>query len=420
MSLVPSLRRNILYLGWGQLAQLLVPFLALPHLTRNLGVEGFGQMTWVMLIMHLGVLWVDFGFGWSVTREIAAHRADRAKISALTLNTWMAQACLCLLFMGTALLLAVLFAPLEHWVLYASGFTLVLGQALFPLSLFQGMEWMRPMVVFQVLGKLCSLVLILIWVRAPQDLSLAILFSGIAPVVSGLSAILWLSWQRHIQWQAPSWQAMRQLVAQSTLLFLSQGLISTYNLLIPLGVGWWAGSVELAWFNLADRLRKAAQLMLSPIGQALYPRMSWLAQHDPALASAYVSRMMLFLGLPALLAGAGLWFGASLWMAWLGGPEFDGAVPVMRWLAFVPAVVLVSHIAGVQIMLPRRMNRPFTAILILASMTSLLLMRPLIEAGAALSAAQLLLGVETLVSASMVIYLRLRWRFDAVDTRRGG
>lgn len=83
-------------------------------------------------------------------------------------------------------------------------------------------------------------------------------------------------------------------------------------------------------------------------------------------------------------------------------------------------MVLVSHIAGIQIMLPRGMNRPFTVILFLASLTSLLLMQPLIEAGAALAAAQLMLGVETLVSAAMVIYLWARWRFDAMDTQRGG
>lgn len=410
MSLAPSLRRNILYLGAGQLAQLLTPLLTLPHLARSLGVEGFGEMAWVLLTMQLGVLWVDFGFGWSVTRDIAAHRADRARISALAINTWMVQAGLGLVFAVGVLWVALLWAPSGHGGLYAAGLTMVLGQVLMPLPLFQGMEWMQALVGFQLVGKLFSLVLILTQVTGPQDLAGAIVYTGIAPVLSGLLSIIWLFWQRRIDWHAPQCSAMRKLLIESFLLFVSQGLISTYNLLIPLGVGWWAGPVELAWFNLADRLRKAVQATISPICQALFPRMSWLAQHNPAMSRHYVRLMLLALGAPALLAGVVLWVGAPTWMAWLGGPEFAGAVPALRWLAFIPLLVLLSHIMGVQIMLPRHMNRPFTAILSLASLTSLLLMRPMIEAGASLGAAQLLLAVEVLVTLCMFVYLYVRRR----------
>ncbi|MDI9332496.1 MAG: oligosaccharide flippase family protein [Alphaproteobacteria bacterium] len=418
MTLDPLLRRNILYLGGGQLAQLLIPLLTLPHLARRLGAEGFGEMAWVLLVMQLGVLWVDFGFGWSVTRDIATHRADRARISALAINTWMVQAGLGLVFAVGALLVAFLWAPSGQSVLYAAGLTLVLGQVLLPLPLFQGMEWMQSLVVSQLLGKLLSLVLILTQVQGPQDLVWAVVFMGIAPVMSGMLLIIWLWWHRRIDWHAPSYSAMRQLLRHSTLLFVSQGLISTYNLLIPLGVGWWAGPIELAWFNLADRLRKAVQAVLAPVCQALFPRMSWLAHHNPAMSRHYVRRMLLALGAPALVAGVVLWAWAPTWMAWLGGPEFAGAVPALRWMAFIPWLALLSQIMGVQIMLPRHMYRPFTTIFMLASLTSLLLMQPMIKAGGAFGAAQLLLAVEILVSTSMFAYLLLRWRARRTATAK--
>jgi O-antigen/teichoic acid export membrane protein len=94
----------------------------------------------------------------------------------------------------------------------------------------------------------------------------------------------------------------------------------------------------------------------------------------------------------------------------LGGIGFAQGATVLRWLAWVPCVVAVSNLLGVQVMLPRGLNRPFTLILGMASMLSLALLYPMIDHGGAQGAAQLVLLVECVVTGAMALYLWRKWR----------
>jgi O-antigen/teichoic acid export membrane protein len=102
-----------------------------------------------------------------------------------------------------------------------------------------------------------------------------------------------------------------------------------------------------------------------------------------------------------------LWIGANELMVLLGGADFINGSRVLRWLAFVPLVVAMSNLMGVQVMLPQGMTKPFTAILAIASLLSVLLLYPMVRLWGALGAAQLVFFVESVVTALMAIYL---WR----------
>ena len=226
----------------------------------------------------------------------------------------------------------------------------------------------------------------------------------------GLLSLGWIWRQGLVQWTRPSAPGMWGVFRDGALLFSSRALISLYTTLIPLAVGWWAGATQLAYFNMADRLKSAVQALLAPVSQALFPRMSWLFQHDRAAARVLVRRTAWGVSALSGLAGIVLWVGAEVLMVLLGGADFAKGATVLRWLAFVPWVVALSNLLGVQIMLPQGMNRPFTLILGLASVLCLFVLFPLVSHGGAVGAAQLVLLVECMVTGAMALYLRRAWR----------
>ena len=189
-------------------------------------------------------------------------------------------------------------------------------------------------------------------------------------------------------------------------LFFSRISISLYTSLIPIAIGTWAGHAQLAYFNLADRLRMVVTSIIAPVLQALFPRMSLLYQSDPSSANRLAVKVAMGVCAVTLGAGALMWLLAGYIMQVFGGAGFQEAVPVLRWLAFVPCVVALSNLLGVQVMLPQGMNKPFSTILTMASVLSLLLMHPLIHSWQALGAAQLIFIVEVVVTVSMALYLR--------------
>ncbi len=77
----PRLRDNIMALGVVQLSNYAIPLITLPYLTRVLGPEAYGKVAFAQVLMAYFILLTDYGFSWSATRKISAHRAERAYIS---------------------------------------------------------------------------------------------------------------------------------------------------------------------------------------------------------------------------------------------------------------------------------------------------------------------------------------------------
>ncbi len=75
---MPSLRKNVAALYGVQIASYAAPLVTLPWLTRTLGPSGFGQVSFCMAVTNYFVLFADYGFNLSATRQIAVHSDDRA------------------------------------------------------------------------------------------------------------------------------------------------------------------------------------------------------------------------------------------------------------------------------------------------------------------------------------------------------
>lgn len=404
---LPRLRDNILALSVVQAGNYLVPLLALPYLARVLGIQAYGEVVFVQTVMMFGILLVDFGFSWSATRDIAASRDDRAKVSALFIGIWGLQ-WLLLTVVVFMVILAVWCLPTlrPYAALYMTGLGILVGQVLFPLWLFQGLEALKVAAVIQVVGKVLSLPCLLIWVNGPQDQVAAIAFFSTASVLSGLGGLWWIYRSRWVEW---SWTSKSDLVhafRQGAWIFGSRISISLYTTAVPLAVGLWAGPAQLAAFSLADKVRVVVQAFIAPVAQALFPRMSYLIQTDRVAAFALLAKSAWLVGFVSLVSGGLVWLFADEIMLILGGTDFLQAGDILRWLAFVPLVVAASNTLGVQVMLPRGMNRAFTVILTAASIVSLVGLYPAVIAAEARGAAQLVLFVECLVALSMALYLR--------------
>lgn len=403
---LPRLRHNIAALGAMQIANYLIPMVTLPYLTRTLGVESYGKVVLVQAVMAYFILLVDFGFSWSTTRKIAAHRGNHQFIANIFSATWAAQWLLALVS-SILLLVSVVAIPFfnKDANLYLMGMLLIVGNVLFPLWLLQGLERMREVALIQVVSRVVFLPLVFILVRDTSDTLLAVALVGMSPVLAGVMSLVWIKRNQLVEFERPVFSAIVQALREGSGLFLSRITISSYTILTPVILGTVAGTTALAYFNLADKARNAAQSALSPISQALYPRMSHLYKNDPASANMLLRRSMLAVFLIAGGISTFLWFFSDLIILILGGSKFGDAAGVLKWLALLPLIIGFSNILGVQIMLPNNMNKSFNTILIGAGVISLVVIWPLVRHNGAVGAAQTFFATELFVTFCMGTYL---------------
>jgi len=396
-------------MGVVQISNYVIPLITLPYLTRVLGAESFGKVAFAQVVMAYFVLLVDFGFSWSATRNVAANRNNPKEINRIFAATWAAQWFLVLIAALVAFVLVTLIDRLRPDApLYAAGFITVIATALFPVWFLQGVERLQVVAVLQLITRSIGVLPIFLIVQQANDAIWVLIIQGGFAMMAGVLSLWWMHRQALVEWCRPSWREVRSALLEGGAFFGSRVSISLYTALVPLVLGWIAGPAVLAHFNLADKLRSAAQSLLTPLSQALFPRLSYLVSQGGDAAYTLIKRSALVVTFIAGSASVTLWLLAEWLVVLVGGLDFAPAAQVLRWLAPLPLVIGLSNLLGVQIMLPHRLNRAFNTILTSAAAISLLLIWPMVLHLGALGAAQTMLLVELWVTGSMTVTL---WRY---------
>lgn len=402
----PSLRDNIAALGVLQLSNYIIPFITLPYITRVLGPVSFGKVVFAQVVIAYFSMLVDYGFSWSATRKISANRENRALISEVFVGTWLAQ---WILVAASATFVAVLVTSNKRFksdeVLYVAAFTTIFGNALLPIWFLQGLERLQAIAVIQVSARVLMLLPIFMLVTNENDGALMLLINGFGNILGGIFALYWIHTKQLIEWRWPGLRIAFRELKEGLPLFGSRVSISFYTTFVPLALGWIAGPVAVGNFQVANKICAAAQGMLSPLAQALFPRLSVLFKTDEVAANLLVRRSILAV---ALLGGCGgtILFVFSHWIVLLlAGNEFPEAVNVLHWLSFVPLIIGLSNMLGVQIMIPNHMNKPFNIILAVAGIIGVILIIPLVGLSQATGAAQAVFLTELIITGAMSIIL---------------
>ena len=403
---LPRLRTNIAAMGLVQIGNYLIPLVTLPYLTRVLGAEAFGKVAFAQVVMAYFTLLVDYGFSWGATHQVATHRADRTTISHIFAATWAAQWLLVIL---AALVATITVTAADRLrpdaMLYAAAFSSVIGSALFPMWFLQGLERLEVVAAIQLITRAVAIFPTFLFVRHPSDAVLLLLIYGFAGMLAGVLSLIWMHRQSIVEWHWPRPNEMRNALRISRGLFGSRLALSLYTTLIPLILGWVAGPVALAYFNLADKLRSAAQSLLTPLSQAIFPRMIHLARTDGDAAFTLIKRSATAIISIAVFASTALWALPEWMVVLLGGVDFSPAAQVLRWLAPLPLVIGLSNILGVQIMLPNGLHRAFNVTLFCSAVVSMILIWPMTRQNGAIGAAQTMLIVEVWVTSAMAVLL---------------
>jgi len=183
--------------------------------------------------------------------------------------------------------------------------------------------------------------------------------------------------------------------------------ISLYTTTNTALLGFIAGPAAVGYYNAAERLTGAAQGLLAPVNQTLYPRISRLMHESRPEAYALIRRALRSVGVFTFILSALLLLLAPYIVSLVYGAKYESAVTVLRWLAAMPFVVGLSNIFGLHTMLPLGMKTTFSRIVLIAGPLNIALLLALANLWGAPGAAVAVLTTEIFVTLAMAVSL---WR----------
>ena len=379
----------------------------LPYLVRVLGIETYGLVAFAQSFAQYFNILTDYGFNFSATRSIAQNKDEAGQISRIFCCVFLIKIFLTLV--GLIVLGCVLLTVprMRHdWAIFLFAFVGVVGNVLFPVWYFQGLERMRYISVITGAAKVASAVLLFVFVHRPTDGALAVVIQSGGIVLAGVIGLVVCLRTMHLDLQWPSWVSLKTCSADGWHLFVSTASVSLYTNSNVFLVGLLAGNVQAGYFSAAEKLMRAISGLVGPISQAVFPYVSSLARTSSQAALAFIAQCLKWMSGLTLIPVVILFLLARpIAMLCFGHAALE-AVPVIRWIAPLPFLIAVSNVLGIQTMLIFGLDKQFSRILISAGIVNIILGVPLISWRGAQGAGISVLVTETVVTLTMILVLR--------------
>lgn len=399
---------DTLYLLLLQALNYLGSFVALPYLLRVLGPQAYGSVVFAQALVGYAVIFTEYGFGLTATRDIAAARGNE---NALAKVYWTTVAAKLLLLVCSAIILItiIVLAPkLRHdWVLFALCGTLIFGYFTFPQWYFQGIGQLRDATIAQVIARLALVAAILTLVNSPANMKMAAFLMSSSQL--GGAVVLLAAGKRLYpnQFYRPKFSEVRHALTEAWHLFAGYTFTALYLQTNSFVLGVVSGKRPVAFYNLGYSIPLAIQALTIPVTLSIFPRVSILFSENRAAAWLMVKRLALFL-LPAMgVASILLAFFADLIVTMVGGKSYSSSASILRVMAILPFMLTVATIAGSIVMVNIHLRRDLTRIYIGTGLLNAALLPYLVLHYAALGAAVSIAAAVTFSAAAMIWTL---WR----------
>ena len=367
-----SVAKNAASLYVIHFANYLLPLITVPYVVRVLTPHGYGLVAFAQSFLGYFTVLVEFGFGFSATRKISVSRNDPESVSRIAFCVWGAKLLLCLAGL-LILLLCILLVPTlrENQALLLILYLAALGSALFPGWLYQGMERMVYISIINLGIRLVVVVGIFTLIKKPEDYLLYAGLSSFGALLAGIGGAAWALQLFSLKLVIPSLGEIWQYLKEGWVLFLSTASISLYTVGNSFILGMFTNPIVVGYYSAGEKIVRSLLGLIGPLSQAAYPRFAMLAAASKSQALLWGRRMLFVNGGIGLFLSASLLVGAPLVVNILLGKDYGPSVQVIRVLAFIPFLVAISNVLGIQTMLPFGKDKLFTSILFGAGLVNL-------------------------------------------------
>ncbi len=268
-----TVTKNLSYLSIVQILNMILPMISYPYLIRVLDKEIFGLIVFAQNICSFFMIFINFGFNITATRDVSIYRNDEAKLNEIINSVLLIKT---ILFLLSYIILYLLIIFIPYFNKYELLFLLSLGIGIYEtytaLWYFQGIERMEFISYISIITKSIATILILVYVKSNKNYYLVPLFNAIGGFIASVYS-MFIIFKVHKP-KLYSIKTLRKYFIESLPFFLSRSLtvfLDRTNILI---IGSFLNYTDVAYYDLGQKIASMCKIPLQLINQALFPNVS--------------------------------------------------------------------------------------------------------------------------------------------------
>jgi PST family polysaccharide transporter len=400
---------NFFSLSSLQATNYLLPLITVPYLVRILGPEKFGLIAFAQAFVQYFVIFTDYGFNLSTTRKISIYREDKEKLSQIFSSVIFIKTSF--MIISFLILIALVFTIPKFkldWSIYLFAFGMVIGSTFFPIWFFQGIERMKYIAFLNILARSIFTVAIFVFVKQEGDYTYVPAINSSGSIIAGILS-LWIVWRNFkVRLKLPSVDDIVEELKDGWHVFISTIAVNLYTISNTFLLGLFTNNTIVGYYSAAERIIRAIRGLLIPVSQTVYPYISKLVKESEERALNFIRKMVRLVGSGSFLFSLIIFIFAKPIVNIVLGPQYQESIIVLRILAFLPFIIGLSNIFGVQTMLTFNMKQVFSKILILAGFLNVTLAIILAPIYKHIGISYAVLVTEIFVTVSMFLYLQYK------------
>lgn len=391
-------------------------FALLPFLLRVLGAERFGALAFMQGVVQYFIIITDYGFNMTAPRDIAKSVMNSNAVARIFSNVIAAKCILCITFTVLGILFMVFtgFDKKLDIPLFWATYTMVIGNIVFPVWFFQGIQQMRYITLVNIAARAFMVISVIYFVRGPEDYLVAAILQSSVTILAGFFSFIIIRKNYAFVFVKPDKKAIKEIMKDGWHIFVSTIAINIYTTTTIVVLGILTNNTIVGYYSAANKVLDSIRGVMNTITQTIYPHVARMVQDKKEKVYPFLRRLLCIYGGGCTIVGILLFVLAWLVVKILFGPGYDESINILKILAFVPPIVAVSNVFGIQCLLNFGYQRAFSKILVSASIFDLIIVGFLISFFQAEGAAFSMLLTELFVTIGTIISVKKHTNIDFI------
>lgn len=410
-----SVRKNYIYNVCYQILVLIIPLITTPYISRVLGADGIGVVSYAESVVSYFVLFGTLGITTYGQREISYVQDSIEKRSITFWNIKLFE----ITSGGIALILYVLYMTYEttNHIYYFLIFQVV--AVIVDITWFyQGLEEFGKIVAKNIFFKSLNIVYLFGFVRSADDIYKYAFGLAFFTFLGNLS--LWWNVRKYITRISVKELQPFKRTCEILLLFIPAIAINVYTVLDKTMIGIITqDSFQNGYYEQAIKISKLVLTLVTSLGTVIMPRIGYyFKQGDTCEVTKLMYngfKFVFLLGIPLCI---GLMIVSSNFVPWFYGSGYENVILLLKILPILIIVIGISNITGTQYLIPTKRENLLTLTVVLGALTNFSLNTFMIRIYGAMGAAIASVIAETVIAVSQLLVLRRE--LSIIEIFKGG
>lgn len=384
-------------------------FITYPYISRVLGVENIGIISFVDQTINSFLLFATLGIGVVGVRAIAISENKKqlektfsSLISALVISHFI----IIILYL-IVILVVQNYSPYRTY-LYI-GLTRMISSIFMVEWFFQGTSNFKYVTIRSVIIRIISIVLIFSFVKNAEDITIYYIICCGTAIVN--AAVNWIMTQRELTFSF-DFSGSRKYLTPMIIFGIYSILNATFSSFNYLFLGFLCSDIDTGYYATADKLYSIILSAISAFTAVMLPKMSSLAIKDDKndFALLIEKSFSLILAFCFPLATFGSFFAEDI-VQLIAGNGYEGAILPLRIMMILVLVNGINQIFIMQIAIPLKLDKYITIGTAIAAIVSILLNFILIRKFAAVGSSIVLVISVLLANVLPILVIIKRYNY---------